>query len=391
MEMLSRSLLHASMMSDFQFHPRCDNFNITHLVYTDDLLILSKGDVPSVKIILDCVSKFGKMAGLRANAMKSNLFMAVVKEPAHSEIIRLCGYQIGSFPFRYLGIPLAAGRLREGDYSVLVDGIAKKIASWPRNTLSYAGKLELLRSVVQGVECYWLSVLPISCGVIDKIDKICRNFMWTSKHPPIAWRKVCSPVEDGGLGLRDLRIWNKTLLAKTLRDIHKKKDTLWVKWINHYYWDNLEDWRARKDDNILIKKLVELRDELAVRFNGWTNAALQLDSWFQKRDGLTLLYKSFFEGAGRWPWKLIVWKPYILPKHRIIFWLVAHGKCLTKDRQPSYRGTTFQKRRCQTGVAAVFYHIWGARNRVIFDAEWPQVDAIFRKIVIHIHRALGDT
>ncbi|XP_073149026.1 uncharacterized protein [Henckelia pumila] len=334
MEMLSKSLLHASTLAYFQFHPRCNHFNITHLVYADDLLIVSKGDVPSVKIILDCVSKFGKMVGLRANEMKSNLFMAAVKELDRSEIIRLSGYQIGSFPFRYLGIPLASGRLREGDYSGLVDGIAKKIASWPRHTLSYAGKLELLRYVVQGVECYWLSVLPISCGVIDKIDKICRTFMWTSKHPPIAWRKVCSPVEDGGLGLRDLRIWNKTLLAKTLWDIHKNKDTLWVKWINHYYWDNLEEWRARKDDNILIKKLVELRDELAVRFNGWTNAALQLDTWFQKRDGLTLLYKSFFDGAGRWPWKPIVWKPYILPKNRIIFWLVAHGKCLTKDRQP---------------------------------------------------------
>lgn len=35
-----------------------------------------------------------------------------------------------------------------------------------------------------------------------------------------------------------------------------------------------------------------------------------------------------------WPWKLLIWKLGILPKHRLAFWLFAHGKFLTKDRQP---------------------------------------------------------
>ncbi|XP_073149181.1 uncharacterized protein [Henckelia pumila] len=334
MEMLSRSLLQASGLPDFQFHPRCEALSITHLVYADDLLILAKGETQSVKILLDCVDKFGKTAGLRANALKSNIFLVAVKEPVRREIIRMSGYQEGSFPFCYLEIPLTAWRLTERDFSGLVDTIARKVDAWPRHTLSYAGKLELLRSVVQGVECFWLSVLTILCGVIDKIEKICRSFMWTSKHPPTSWRKVCSPINDGGLGLRDLRIWNKTLLAKTLWEIHNKKDSLWVKWINHYYWDNVKDWTARKDDTNLIKKLVDIRDELALKFGDWEGPAAQLEIWFGKKDGLVQLYHSFFLGQGRWPWKPFVWRPYILPKHRVVFWLVANGKCLTKDRQP---------------------------------------------------------
>ncbi|XP_073149120.1 uncharacterized protein [Henckelia pumila] len=289
MERLLRSLLQASRLPDFQFHPRCEALSITHLVYADELLILAKGETQSVKIVLDCVEKFGKTAGLRENALKSNIFLAAVKEPIRRDIIMMSGYQEGSFPFRYLGIPLAAGRLTKRDYSGLVDTIAKKVAAWPRHTLSYA---------------------------------------------------VCSPINDGGLGLRDLRIWNKTLLAKTLWDIHKKKDSLWIKWINHYYWDNVMDWKIRKDDTSLIKKLVEIRDELALKFGNWEGAAAQLEIWFGKKHGF-------------------------------------------------YRGTTMNKRRCQEGVVAVLYHLWEARNRAIFEAEHPNIDAIIRKIIIHIHRALS--
>ncbi|XP_073129130.1 uncharacterized protein [Henckelia pumila] len=231
--------------------------------------------------------------------LEVNIFLAAVKEPIKRDIIRMStGYHEGSFPFHYLGIPLAARRLTERYYSGLVDTITKKVAAWPRHTLSYAEAL---------------------CGLAST---------------PISWRKVCSPINDGVLGLRDLRIWNKTLLAKTLWHIHKKKDSLWVKWINYYYWGNVMDWTIRKDDTSLIKKLVEIRDELALKFGNWEGAAAQLEIWFGKKDGLAQLYNSFFIGQGRWPWKPIVWRPYILPKHRIIFWLIAHGKCLTKDRQP---------------------------------------------------------
>ncbi|XP_073126788.1 uncharacterized protein [Henckelia pumila] len=151
---------------------------------------MARGDVTSVGIMLECVDGFGRTTRLKPNAMKCNIFMAGVEEPDREEILRMCGFRQGSLPTRYLGIPLVAARLREADYGVLVGAISAKIASWPRHTLSYAGKLELIGSVVQGMECFWLSVLPIPSGVIDKIETVCRGFMWTSRHPPIAWRRM---------------------------------------------------------------------------------------------------------------------------------------------------------------------------------------------------------
>lgn len=120
-------------------------------------------------------------------------------------------------------------RLRISDYSPLIDNIIDKIQAWPRNSLSYAAILELIISVVQGVQCYWMSMLLIPDDVIARIYGLYRNFLWSLKHPSIAWKKLCRPIEGGGLGLRDLRSWNKTSLSKVLWNIHVKKDILWTK------------------------------------------------------------------------------------------------------------------------------------------------------------------
>nr|GEW55871.1 hypothetical protein [Tanacetum cinerariifolium] len=43
----------------------------------------------------------------------------------------------------------------------------------------------------------------------------------------IAWKQVCKPKEYGGLGLKNLKVWNEALLTKHLWNIAAKKDTLW--------------------------------------------------------------------------------------------------------------------------------------------------------------------
>ncbi|XP_073039156.1 uncharacterized protein, partial [Primulina eburnea] len=152
---------------------------------------------------------------------------AVHSQSGHSE----SAFSPGTLPFRYLGVPLAARNLRSQDYSKLVDSIAAKLSSWPRQSLSYAGKIELVRSVVQGIECFWLSILPIPNCIIDAIHSLCRKFVWPTKHPPIAWDTLCKSIDDGGLGLKNLKCWNKALIAKTLWKIQMQKESLWIRWI----------------------------------------------------------------------------------------------------------------------------------------------------------------
>lgn len=52
MEYLFRCLSSLSSDSLFKYHPRCKKIDLTHMKFVDDLLMFSRGDEPSVSILL---------------------------------------------------------------------------------------------------------------------------------------------------------------------------------------------------------------------------------------------------------------------------------------------------------------------------------------------------
>lgn len=100
------------MVSDFKFHPKCGMHNITHLAFADDLTVMARGDINSVQILASILTDFGDVSGLRANSLKCSLFLAGVQGAEAQAIEDTLHFARGAFPFRYLGIPLSALRLR---------------------------------------------------------------------------------------------------------------------------------------------------------------------------------------------------------------------------------------------------------------------------------------
>ena len=141
----------------------------------------------------------------------------------------------GRFPFKYLGLPIVATKLTIAWFHHFIDRISGYISSWVGVTLSYASRCELITSILQGVECFWLSNLPMPVGVRrDKITRICGNLLWRGqcfvfKKALVAWDDICLPKNEGGLGFKNLEAWNLTLLSKNLWNIQAKKVSLWVR------------------------------------------------------------------------------------------------------------------------------------------------------------------
>ena len=117
---------------------------------------------------------------------------------------------MGDFPFRYLGVPLLSSRLNVCHYAPLLSKITGLIQGWSKKSLSYAGKLELIRAVIQGIVNFWMGIFPLPQSVLDRINTSCRNFLWGKadigkNKPLVAWSVVCSPKKEGGLGLVNLK------------------------------------------------------------------------------------------------------------------------------------------------------------------------------------------
>ncbi|KAK4408791.1 hypothetical protein Sango_0460100 [Sesamum angolense] len=124
-------------------------------------MMFSRGDLPSVHILMECLQEFRDVSGLAVNTSKSSIFTAGIKNNMLCDILARTEFTRGEMPVRYLGIPLAAQRLSVRDNSSLVDQIANSISRWAAKSLSFAGRLELIRSVIQGVECFWLQIFPL--------------------------------------------------------------------------------------------------------------------------------------------------------------------------------------------------------------------------------------
>lgn len=76
MEVFSYFMAKIIDAGEFIFHPRCEEFRLTHLCFVDDLIIFSRGDVHSISGVLNILEEFSKMSGLNVNKLKSQVFGA---------------------------------------------------------------------------------------------------------------------------------------------------------------------------------------------------------------------------------------------------------------------------------------------------------------------------
>jgi hypothetical protein len=81
------------------------------------------------------------MSVLKINFHKSELFCygsTKVYETQHS---RLFGCEIGTMPFKYLGIPMTHRRLRNSEWHYVINRFEKRLSNWKAKFLSSGGGL----------------------------------------------------------------------------------------------------------------------------------------------------------------------------------------------------------------------------------------------------------
>lgn len=448
MEYLSRLIKRQTEGSEFNFHPQCGKLKITHLAFADDLMLLARGDEISIGILMDCLKEFGKCSGMQLNVRKSNIFMAGMDVGMSDDILQATRLSPGLMPFRYLGVPMAAAAPTVMEFEPMLQAISSCVNAWKGSTLSYAGRLELMRSVLQGIQCFWLTVFPLPATVREQINRICRSFLWNSKVAPVAWCDVCLPREEGGLNIRDLKAWNLSLLAKLLWNICGKKDSLWIQWIHHQYLRGTSIWNkiAHSRDPQLFKNILEIRDRLLIHATNKSSAEDLLKKWYENSGHKGRDSYDFFRQSGQIkPWAKLIWEPLLTPKHGFILWLGLKGRLSTKDRlwlqevdlscslcgnglesiqhlffqcqvsacvwnnirdwmglnrsmstlasaakwlKKTVKGTSWLAKSKRIALAATVYFIWVARNKRIFEGKVPSIKGLIHQIKTHVYRIL---
>jgi hypothetical protein len=102
-------------------------------------------------------------------------------------------------PITYLGIPLAARKLKKSELQPLVDRVNDCLPTWKSKMLSKAGRALLAKAKLSAIPIHTAMAITLSPWVLKCIDKCRRAFLWTGSDSAkggnclLAWPKVCRP------------------------------------------------------------------------------------------------------------------------------------------------------------------------------------------------------
>ena len=183
-EGLSRFLKEAVRRNDLNGLLLAPGLNLTHLLFVDDILLFCKGSSHDIDCLFRGLTLFKIAMGMVINFQKSSV-------SCHRLLDSDMRYLRGSLPIqvseisegiKYLGFFLKPNGYRKANWKWLVGKLEKRLILWSNKWLSRAGRLTLVKSVLEAIPIYWMSIAWIPKGVLDRIRQICFSFLWQGKN-----------------------------------------------------------------------------------------------------------------------------------------------------------------------------------------------------------------
>jgi hypothetical protein len=149
---------------------------------------------------------FEKLAGLKINFHKSEIFcFSEAKDHELQYTNNYLDVKKGSYPFRYLGIPMHYRKMNNKNGKLANVHVVK---CWKGKYLS-GGILVLINSVLTSLLMFVLSFFEVPKGVLKKIDYFrsrffCNMIVKRKKYRLTKWNIMCHPKDQGGLGIQNI-------------------------------------------------------------------------------------------------------------------------------------------------------------------------------------------
>ena len=167
------------------------------------------------------------------------------RQNIREEIMNLLSVHNESLSEKYLGMPSDVGSSVNGAFKYLKDRVWKKVQGWLEQSLSAGGKEVLIKSVAQAIPTYLMSCFKLPRGLCHHINGLLRSFWWGSKEGKrrtcwVAWEDMTKPKQWGGMGFRDIELFNLVLLARQAWRILQDPTSLSARILKAVYFEEVE-------------------------------------------------------------------------------------------------------------------------------------------------------
>ncbi|KAL9667077.1 hypothetical protein QQ045_001424 [Rhodiola kirilowii] len=215
---------------------------ITHMLFTDDSIFFLCANMKNAKNLKKILKEYELLSGQKVNLSKSEIYFGRnIMENDRQIISETLEVRRVESISKYLGLPVAFGHNGTEMFKNIIGRIWKKMQGWKEKKLSIAGKEVLIKAVVQAMPTYAMSCFKIPDTLIKRIVSMITNYWWSNNKEGrgIYWckyGKLCKEKMEGGVGFKELSIFNDALLAKQIWRLMEKPENLVSRLLKEKYY-----------------------------------------------------------------------------------------------------------------------------------------------------------
>ena len=233
MEVLSRNLSKLQATKELNGLKIARNApKISHLFFAVDALFFFKANPKNCWAIKNILATFCEKSGEMMNFEKSHVIFSPNTPPKFRKILRKpLGVKDKDKIGSYLGCPMEVDGRNTSVFNEITTKTANKILTWKFSTLSQAGKLILINTILTALASSIISIYLLPKKTTRNITSLLLRFWWSSsmEKKPIYWRKrelLEKHKFQGGLSFRNVAHVNKSPLFNQAWRIHNNKESL---------------------------------------------------------------------------------------------------------------------------------------------------------------------
>jgi hypothetical protein len=171
------------------------------------------------------------MSGLRINYQKSEVFGVGIDQEDLVRAARMLNCEVGTFPMKYLGLPISGDKILVKDLDFVPEKLVKKLANGCSIQASSGGKAILIDSCMDNLATYAMSFFLLYEQAHAKMDSVRARLFWEGfgekkKYHMVRWDTLCKPKDFGGLGFVDSRVRNICLMSKWIYKLESGSEDL---------------------------------------------------------------------------------------------------------------------------------------------------------------------
>ncbi|XP_071715131.1 uncharacterized protein [Rutidosis leptorrhynchoides] len=166
-----------------------DKVPVSDLQYADDTIFFGEFSRTNARNLQNLLMCFELASGLKVNFNKSCVYGIEMSDDELILIANQMGCRVGEFSFTYLGLPIGYKMTKMKDLNPVIENIKNRLSCWKMRSMSYGGRLVLIKSILSNLPLYFLLLFRAPQCVLKLLENVRQEFFWggTESGTKISW------------------------------------------------------------------------------------------------------------------------------------------------------------------------------------------------------------